>query len=161
MVREALRSALRSWLPARPTFIDQVKTLEVPPVTEVKRRLLRGDYDGAVLFAYPRALEDLERAYGRVFSPELTHAEILVRGMQPEMGNLPEMFVRLHRLYEPVRYGGGGPRSPSDLEGIMISIYSQRPMWTLYTELLARTPDEPSRGVPVPSGANGVPVEGN
>ncbi|MCI4331532.1 MAG: hypothetical protein L3K19_06765 [Thermoplasmata archaeon] len=153
MVREALRSALKNWRPVRPLLVDQVRTLEVPVVTEVRRLLMRGDYDGAVLYAYPRALEDLERAYGVAFDPDWTHAEILVRGMQPEMGNLPEMFVRLHRLYEPVRYGRGGRRSAQDLQGLMMSIYSQRPMWRLYTELLMRVPEGAAEVDPVPPAA--------
>jgi hypothetical protein len=134
-------------------LVDQIRTMEVPVVTEVKRRVMRGDYDGAVLYAYPRALEDLEKAYGVAFSPDWTHSEILVRGMHPEMGGLPEMFLRLYRLYEPVRYGRGGPRSPTDLQGLMVSIYSQRPMWKLYTELLTSVPEETPAAPTAPSGA--------
>lgn len=127
--------------------------MEVPPVTETKRILRRGDYPGAVLYAYSQALEDLERAYGLTLPPELTHAEILVRQLRPEMGSLPEMFVRLHRLYEPVRYGRAYRASPAELEGLLVSIYSQRPMWTLYTELLAREPTAAPAGGAVPAGA--------
>jgi hypothetical protein len=124
------------WRRKAQVVVNPMKPIEVPVLTETKRLLARREYEKAVLYAYPAVLLDVERAYGVQFSPNWTHEEVLVHGMRPGMERLPEFLLVLYRLYEPVRYGRNVPAQGDSLVGALQSIYSHRPMWELYKELL-------------------------
>ncbi|HEV2448945.1 MAG TPA: DUF4129 domain-containing protein [Thermoplasmata archaeon] len=121
--------------------VERIRAVEVPVLTETKRRLGRGETGAAVRYAYPQVVADLERAYGRPFAVGWTHEEILRVGFQPEMEPLREFFEALWRLYEPFRYGDRAP--PPDgrqvLE-LLQSLYAAPPMWRLY--LASAAPEE-------------------
>ncbi len=123
----------------RAVLLETIRPLEVPVVTETKRRDGLGDRAGAVRFAYLSVLADLERAFDVAFPPHWTHEEILARGMSPEMDPIPDFLRRLLALYEPVRYGApsAGLGDPTPL---VVSIYSHRRMWGLYAEQILRSP---------------------
>lgn len=115
--------------------VERVRTIELPIETEVKRRVLRGDVAGALRYAYPLVLEDLQKAYDVSFPPEWTHEEILRRGLPPGAGPVDELLPRLYRLYAEARYGDGAALTAEDgreaLE-LLRSLYAVAPMWRLY-----------------------------
>ncbi|MGI0052671.1 MAG: hypothetical protein ACRECR_00215 [Thermoplasmata archaeon] len=120
--------------PVREAIVtERIRGVEVPVLTETKRRLLRGEVAEALRYAYPRVVADLERAYGVEFPPGFSHEEILERGFTEPMRPLTEFFDRFYRYYAPVRFGGRAPSSEGDqvLE-IVRSLYSSEPMWRLY-----------------------------
>ena len=118
-----------------PLVVERVRSIELPILTEMKRRLVRGDVADALRYAYPLVLEDVEKAYGVGFPPEWTHEEILRLGIPPGAGPVGEFLPRLYRLYAPARYGPN-PRL-TDADGaealeLLRSIYAVAPMWRLY-----------------------------
>ncbi|MCI4320733.1 MAG: hypothetical protein L3K05_00275 [Thermoplasmata archaeon] len=137
--------------PATTVVRDRIRTVEVPVLTEVKRRLGRDDVSGALLYAYPKVLEDLVRAYGAEFPEGFAHEEILRQGFTEAMAPLSEFFDRLYRLYAPVRYGRRlPPESAPEVLEIVKSLYSAEPMWRLYlTELSSAAPTNGSGSPPV------------
>ncbi len=131
--------------PAPETVVtERIRGVEVPVLTEAKRRLLRRDAAGALREAYPRLLEDLQRAYGVEFPPGYAHEEILALGFTEPMRPLAEFFDRFYRLYAPVRYGGRTADGAGDevLE-LLRSLYSPEPMWRLYLAEGGRRPAPP------------------
>jgi Domain of unknown function (DUF4129) len=115
--------------------IERVEPIEVPILTETKRRLGHGDYDGALRAAYAQVVDDLQRAYGSEFPPGWTSGEILDRGPSEAWGHLPDFVRRLTDLYTPLRFGAAAPpRDPDGLVALLQSIYAARPMWHLYAE---------------------------
>lgn len=128
---------MRGWrraVPARdPVPTERIRGVEVPVLTDAKRRMLQQDVAGALRNAYPKLLEDLQRAYGVEFPPGFSHEEILARGFTEPMRPLTEFFDRFYRLYAPVRFGGRMPddRGNEVLE-LLRSLYSPEPMWRLY-----------------------------
>ncbi len=61
--RERLRRFLH-WLAApSPVVLETMRGVEVPPITETKRRWSAGDRAGAISYAYTTVLYDLERAF--------------------------------------------------------------------------------------------------
>jgi hypothetical protein len=140
---------LRRRKPEPPVVVDRVEPVEVPVLTEVKRRIAQGDVAGAVRYAYPKVVEDLARAYRIPASPDRTHEEILSSAAIPETGHLPEFVRRLYGLYQPLRYEGPVPALDGEaLFELVQSIYSARPMWQLYLEPRAAPPS----GRPAPLG---------
>lgn len=128
--------------PEPPSVIEHVEAVEIPVITEVKRRLAKGDYEGALLYAYPIAAEDLSKAFRAPFPPGMTHEEFLASTSGHELGHLPEFFRRFYDLYAPVRYGPPGhTAAPAALSGLLKSIYAQRPMWKLYLQPKHLPPD--------------------
>lgn len=114
---------------------ERLRPIELPILTETKRRIYGGDVAGALRYAYPLVLEDLQRAYGVEFPPEWTHEEILRTGLPPGAGPIGDFLPRLYRLYGRARYGRGAPIPERDgLEAIELlrSIYAFAPMWRLY-----------------------------
>lgn len=145
----------RSKEPERaPEVIERVEPIEIPIITETKRLLARGEYDGALRGAYARVLEDVQRAFSVPFPPGWTTGDILGRGAGPEMGHLPEFLERLTSLYTPLRFGASAPRrDPDELLALLQSIYASRPMWRLYLEPRPaaerdRSPAPPTPAVP-------------
>lgn len=132
--RQKLQEFVR---PVRPVYVQGVAPVEVPVITETRRRIGRGDYTGAIRYAFPSALRDAERAYGLHFPPELTNGEILAGGFPAERAEVAELFGQLYRLYEPARYGDARTTDPETFLGLLKSIYADRPMWSLYIELVA------------------------
>jgi hypothetical protein len=131
--------------PTDPVVLDRIRAIEVPVLTEVKRRLGRQDLAGAVLYAYPAVVEDLARAYGVELPPGYSHEEILRRGFTSEMAPLADFFDRLYRLYAPVRYGGRSPPGTGeDLLELLQSLYAADPMWRLYVRPGEPGPTDPS-----------------
>jgi hypothetical protein len=113
--------------------VDRIRAVEVPVLTETKRRIVRGDVGGALLYAYPKVVEDLGRAYGTTFPEGFAHEEIVARAFTAEMAPLREFFDQLYRWYAPVRFG----RNPSAeageaVVGLLQSLYAAEPMWRLY-----------------------------
>ena len=118
-----------------PEIIERVEAVEIPIITETKRRIARGEYEEALRAAYAQVVADVQRAYSARFPPGWTHDELIERGLDGRMGHLPEFLRRLTDLYVPVRYGPGPVRNDSErLSGLLVSIYAQRPMWQLYLE---------------------------
>lgn len=118
-----------------PVYVERLRTVELPLIAETKRRLVRGDVPGALRYAYPIVLEDVQKAYGVAFPAEWTHEEILRRGIPPGAGPVGEFLARLYRLYAPARYSDGRPLTPEDgTEAIELlrGIYAVAPMWRLY-----------------------------
>jgi hypothetical protein len=118
-----------------PEFLERFRTLEPPVLTETKRRIYRGDVPGALRYAYPLVLEDVQKAYGVTFPPEWTHEEILRMGVPTTAGPVAEFLPKLYELYAPARYSDGGTlppdAGPRTIE-ILRSLYSVAPMWRLY-----------------------------
>jgi len=56
----------RSPSPSAPELrvVEKIRPVEVPVLTETKRRLGRGEVAQALRYAYPQVVADLERAYG-------------------------------------------------------------------------------------------------
>ena len=141
-----------------PLIAHSIIPVEVPVLTETKRLWASGKRTESVRFAYLNSLQDLQRAFGVRFPPNWTHEEIQVHGMTPAMGGLPEFFLHLYHLYEPVRYGGSKTPegNPADL---LQSIYGYPEMWQLYAQgMIARParealPPLPRSAVRPPSGA--------
>ena len=116
-------------------FLERLRPVELPLLAETKRRIFAGDTPGALRYAYPLILEDVQRAYGLRFPPEWTHEEILRRGLPPGTGPLAEFLPRLYRLYAPARYSDGASLPPgAGMEAVELirSLYSFAPMWRLY-----------------------------
>lgn len=118
-----------------PPYLERFRSVELPILTETKRRIYRGDVAGALRYAYPLVLEDLQKAYGLSFPPEWTHEEILRLGLPRGAGPVEEFLPRLYRLYAPARYGLA--RTSPAVDGaeaveLLRSIYSVAPMWRLY-----------------------------
>ena len=132
---------------APPTIVERVVPVEIPVLTETKRRLARGDYENALRLAYACVVDDLQRAYGRPFPPGWTHGEIVERGGDENWGHLPDFVRRLTDLYTPLRFGGDAQvRQPELLLELLQSIYAARPMWRLYLEPRTDpTPETPER----------------
>jgi hypothetical protein len=150
-VRERFRQFLH-WLGApTPVVLETMRGVEVPPITETKRRWSGGDRAGAISYAYTTVLYDLERAFHVRFRPDWTNEEILILGVTPEMIPIPEFLERLLRSYEPVRYGGSVPPDAVSPEGALSSIYAHHAMWTLYVEAIPK-------GATMPMGLRPGPV---
>jgi hypothetical protein len=134
-----------------PEIVEQVEPVEIPVIIEVKRRLGRGDYRGAVRISYPRAVEDMAMAFNTPFPPHWTHEEFLRSLDEKTMGHLPEFLRLFYQVYAPIRYGPPatpiqyglthGPETarilspaevPEVLQALLKSIYAQPPMWRLY-----------------------------
>ena len=141
--REMVAALMHRLLHPRPLLLDTRRPVEVPVLTETKRRWARGDRSGATRYAYEATLLDLERAFGVHFPSDWTHEDILERGVTEEMGSVPEFLARLLELYEPVRYGSSVPATATSPEPILQSIYGHPKMWGLY---LAEVPASPEGG---------------
>jgi hypothetical protein len=118
-----------------PRYLERFRTLEPPILTETKRRIYRGDVAGALRYAYPLVLEDVQRAYGVSFPPEWTHEEILRAGIPPGAGPVAEFLPKLYELYAPARYSNGAslpPEAGAQTIEILRSLYSVAAMWRLY-----------------------------
>jgi hypothetical protein len=116
-----------------PRVVEKIRPVEVPVLTETKRRLGRGEVAEALRYAYPQVVADLERAYGRPFAVGWTHEEILRYGFSPEMEPLRDFFEALWRLYEPFRYGARAPPPDGrEVLELLRSLYAAAPMWRLY-----------------------------
>ncbi|MGI0129161.1 MAG: hypothetical protein ACREEC_03275, partial [Thermoplasmata archaeon] len=114
--------------PVSREIVEQITAVEIPVITEVNRRLAKGDYDGAIRYAYPRATEDLARALQVSFPSGMTHEEFLRTISTSKIGHLPEFFQRFYGLYAPLRYGPPGAREePAALVSLLKSIYAPRP----------------------------------
>jgi hypothetical protein len=142
-----------------PRVVDRFRAVEVPVLTEAKRHLVRGDVKGALLYAYPKVIEDLGRAYGATFPGGFSHEEILARGFTPEMGPLVDFFDRLYHLYAPARFGNGpNGGSGDEVLELLQSLYAAEPMWRLYV-----TPGAGADPAPAPAPPMGAeplkPVE--
>ncbi len=140
--RQRLKDLVR---PVRPIYVRSVEPVEVPVLTESRRRIGRGDFAGAIRYAFPMALRDAERAYGLRFPPELTNGEILTGGFPSDRASVAELFGQLYRIYEPTRYGARPPSDPEAFMDLLRSIYADRPMWSLYVELVV-TSKRPAGG---------------
>jgi hypothetical protein len=120
---------------AAPFVVERLRPVELPILTETKRRIFGGDVAGALRYAYPLVLEDLQKAYGVQFPIAWTHEEILRRGLPPGAGPIGEFLPRLYRLYGPARYGEAVdiPESAGvETIELLRSIYAFAPMWRLY-----------------------------
>jgi hypothetical protein len=121
--------------PTPPEYLERLRPVELPILTETKRRIFRGDVAGALRYAYPLVLEDVQKAYGVTFPPEWTHEEILRHGIPAQAGPIAEFLGQLYRLYAPARYSDGAGLAPeAGMEAIELlrSIYAFAPMWRLY-----------------------------
>jgi hypothetical protein len=128
--------------PPAPQAPDRVRAIEVPVLTELKRRLGHDDLAGALLYVYPKVVEDLARAYGADVPAGYSHEEIVARKLAGPMGTQVEFLDRLYRMYAPVRYGQGpSPGTGDEILEIVQSLYAPEPMWRLYlTDVRATSP---------------------
>jgi hypothetical protein len=126
------------------SVLERIRPVEVPILTEAKRRLARGDVGGALRYAYPRVLDDLGRAYDVEFPPGFSHEEIVGRAFTEPMQPLRVFFDGLYQLYAPVRFGGSAlPGRSNEVLEMLRSLYAAEPMWRLYVR-----PREPERAPP-------------
>jgi hypothetical protein len=133
--------AFAAWMVhPHPVVLETMRSVEVPPITETKRRWVSGDRAGAVAYAWGAALYDVQRAFNVRFPPHWTNEDILVLGVTPEMVPIPEFLEKLLREYEPIRYGGLLPAELPSPEPILQSIYAHRAMWLLYVEAMSAPP---------------------
>jgi hypothetical protein len=145
---------VRGWRRRRDDILvrERVRPVEVPVLTETKRLLGRDEVAGALEYAYPIVVRDLERAYGVAFPEGYTHEEIVLHGFTEEMRPLAEFFDRLYRLYAPVRYGHRPPPgSADDVLELLQSLYSPLPMWRLYLAEVTTSAAVPEGAVLSPS----------
>ncbi|MCI4336322.1 MAG: hypothetical protein L3K17_03880 [Thermoplasmata archaeon] len=133
-----------------PEIVERVEPVEIPVITETKRRLGRDEYDAALAGAFRQVIDDLQRAYGLTFPAGWSQYEILDKGLaEPKLGHLPEFIRRLTDLYIPMRFGPPPwARDPDQLSGLLRSIYAQRPMWALYIESKREGPRASPRAAP-------------
>ena len=130
--RAILGALVQRILHPRPVVLESRRPIEVAVVTEVKRLWANGQREKAVRYACDSVIADLQRGYAVRFPPDWTHEDILVRGVTPEMGPIPDFLAHLVRLYEPVRYGGLPSETSASPVPLVESIYSQPAMWGLY-----------------------------
>ncbi|MCI4325831.1 MAG: hypothetical protein L3K00_08160 [Thermoplasmata archaeon] len=141
--------------PTPPVVLDRIRPVEVPVLTEVKRRLGRDDVAGALLYAYPKVVEDLGRAYDVAFPEGYSHEEILTRRFNEAMAPMAEFFDQLYRMYAPVRFGGRAPPGTADVVLELVqSLYSPEPMWRLYV-----TPYSPEPAATTSAGTSATTPE--
>ena len=115
--------------------VERVEPVEIPIITETKRRLARGEYAPALQAAYGQVVADLQKAFGRPFPAGWTNQEILDRGAGESWGHVPDFFRRLTDLYTPLRFGAPAPATePETLLSLLQSIYAAPPMWRLYLQ---------------------------
>lgn len=155
--RPRRRRGLHRGPPAPTTIVhERVEPVEVSVITEVKRRVQRGEVREALLYAYPRVVADIERALDGPFAAGASHRAILDQLRRDgRLGHVPEFLERLYAAYEPVRYGNGPtPLDGAALLGLVTSLYGRRELWALYIE--------PRPGPPARSPATGPtpPAEG-
>lgn len=132
--RARLGAFLTKLVTPRPVILETMRPVEIPVITETKRRWSSGDRAGSVGYAYGAVLYDLQRAFSVEFRPDWTNEEILVFGVTPEMVPIPDFLARLVRMYEPIRYGGAIPDDAGSPEPLLQSIYAHHAMWRLYVE---------------------------
>ncbi|HYK92605.1 MAG TPA: DUF4129 domain-containing protein [Thermoplasmata archaeon] len=122
--------------PEKPVeVVERLIPVEIPILTETKRRLARQEYEEALRSAYGQVVGDLQRAFGTPFPTGWTNREILERGRVEGWEHLPDFLQRLTDLYTPMRFGGRPESSdPELLLGLLQSIYAARPMWRLYVQ---------------------------
>ncbi|MCI4354137.1 MAG: hypothetical protein L3K06_02085 [Thermoplasmata archaeon] len=147
--RELLAAVVQRILHPRAVRLDTRRPVEVPVITETKRRWAKGDRPGAVQYAYESVLGDLERAFGVHFPADWTHEDILERGVTPEMGSIPDFLIELLKVYEPVRYGRVDPGPARSPEPILQSIYGHPQMWGLYLATVPAVDDTPITDAPL------------
>jgi len=122
--------------PPPPSVIERVEPVEIPILTETKRRLHRGEYDAAIRGAVDQVVVDIQRAYGVEFPEGWTLGDVLRDGTGKGMGHVPDFLERLVALYVPWRYGApDARRDPAELLAVLQSLYAPRPMWQLYAEI--------------------------
>ncbi len=118
---------------AAPVVVQTMAPIEVPVITEVKRRIARGEVAYAIQFGFLKALEDAQTALRLSFPPSLTYREIVESVVMPAMAGGPaEFYQRLYRFYEPVRYGKIVPENLDEFLAILTSIYAFQPLLYLY-----------------------------
>lgn len=139
--RELLAAVMHRLLHPRAIVLETRRPVEVPVITETKRRWVVGDRTGAICYAYEAALVDVQRAFGIEFPPDWTHEDILERGTSAAMGSVPDFLVQLLRLYEPVRYGHAAAEPSRSPEPLLQSIYAHPRMWGLYLTAVPATPE--------------------
>jgi hypothetical protein len=146
--------------PVEPEVVEHIEAVEIPVITEVKRRFAKGDYAAALLEAYPKAANDLSRGFRIPFPAGMTHEEFLRTKVTPEMGHLPEFFRRFYDLYAPLRYGPPGKfETPKELPGILESIYAHKAMWRLYLQPKDESAPPHRRAASAAPSAPGAPTE--
>jgi len=150
--REILSALLQRLLHPRPLVLETRRPVEVPVLTETKRRWARGDRGGAVRYGYAAVLTDLERGFSVSFPPDWTHEDILERGVTAEMDSIPEFLERLVAIYERVRYAGSVPRDLPSPEPLLQSIYAHPRMWGLYIAEVPATPSDAASSAGEPEG---------
>jgi hypothetical protein len=135
--------------PVRPA-VEPIRSVEVPTVTELKRRLVSGDARPAMIEAWAAIVRDLARGYGVTIPKDWTDREIVTKwsstnspaGQMPLPGELQENIRRFYVIYEPVRFGPAGTPPKGDPVAVLQSIYSWAPLWKLYLARATYSVDE-------------------
>ncbi|MCI4323608.1 MAG: hypothetical protein L3K03_06275 [Thermoplasmata archaeon] len=129
---------MRTWgrrpdeVPA-PTVIERIRPVEVPILTDVKRKVALGDVRGALLDSYPQVVADLGRAYDVEILPGYSHEDIVGPALPQAARPLAVFLDRLFALYAPVRFAGRAPPPVGkEIIELVQSLYSSEPMWRLY-----------------------------
>jgi hypothetical protein len=149
---------VRSWgrrseeIPA-PTVIERIRPVEVPILTDVKRKVALGDVRGALLASYPQVVADLSRAYDVEFPPGFSHEDIVGPSLPDAARPLAVFLERLFALYAPVRFAGRAPPPVGkEIVELVQSLYSSEPMWRLY--IRAADPNDERAAPPGPSASS-------
>lgn len=112
--------------------METVRTIEIPVITQVKRRVQEGHLAEAATLAYQTAVVDLQRAYQFRFPPHWTHLDVLQWARRHNLGIVADCIAKLYRLYEPVRYGRASDLVEGDVISPLTSLYAQSALWRLY-----------------------------
>ena len=122
---------------------ERIRPLEVPVLTEAKRRVALGEVGEALRRAYPQVLRDLARAYDIEIPSGYSHEEIVALSFTEPMQPQRVFFDQLYRLYAPARFGLPRPADGGEqLIELLRSLYAAEPMWRLYLHPAARPSPE-------------------
>ena len=127
-------------------------------LTEVKRRLGRGDVEGGAPLRLPEGRRGPRTRVRRATFPEgFSHEEILDAPVQRGDGADGRVLRPAVPLYAPVRFGGRAPTGGSDVVLELVqSLYAAEPMWRLYVTPYSPEPattTSPGTSAPTPERA--------
>ena len=123
-----------------PKAPEPVRSVEIPAVTTLKRRMEAGDPRQGMIEAFAALLLDLQRGFNLEVPDTWTDREILAKWatLRPAMATAPipaelqELVRRFYSIYEPSRFGPPGAPMKANPVAVLQSIYSFQPLWRLH-----------------------------